>query len=69
MKTESKIRFLKIACKTCGMDYEKLMEKAFRKQLKDIEPDRKMLEGLDPETRRALERAVAIPQKEKEVKK
>lgn len=45
------------------------MEKAFRKQLKDIEPDRKVLKGLDPETRRALERAAAVTIKEEEVKK
>lgn len=69
MKTESKIRFLKFACKTCGMDFEEVMEKAFRKQLKDIEPDRKVLKGLDPETRRALERAAAVTIKEEEVKK
>lgn len=48
MKTATKIRFFKIVCKTRGMDYEKIAEESFRKTI----------EGLDPETRRALERAV-----------
>ena len=65
MKTERKIRLIKSACKKCGMDFEEVMEKAFTKKLKDIEPDRKMLEGLDPETRRALERAMEKAREEK----
>ena len=48
MKTATKINAWKKVCKICGMDYEKIAYESFRKQL----------EILDPETRRALERAV-----------
>lgn len=56
MKTANKINIWKKVCKICGMDYEKIAYESFRKQL----------EILDPETRRALERAVDMAREERE---
>ena len=56
MKTANRIKAWKKVCKICGMDYEKIACESFRNQL----------EILDPETRRALERAVEMAREERE---